>query len=268
MDSDDLAKVNALRKAKKREIQAWIAAFEEREGRTPTARDKEVVRPMFREFRELEAKVASIKDAKKTGRDDAFGASGGTEPGSPEDSPSAVPSGTGETWDVGLEAQVDVRAERDNKTRKIQEWAKEFEDREGHPPTSEDNIAIGSLYREVENLDKQLATLEAAKTAESNAAQEVASDGGVVAKLEGLKTEKKRVKREIKAWLDDFEAREGRPALAEDSIAIASLYQVASDGGVVAKLEGLKAEKKRVKREIKAWLDDFEAREGRPALAE
>ena len=92
---------------------------------------------MFREFRELEAKVASIKDAKKTGRDDAFGASGGTEPGSPEDSPSAVPSGTGETWDVGLEAQVDVRAERDNKTRKIQEWAKEFEDREGHPPTSE-----------------------------------------------------------------------------------------------------------------------------------
>ena len=80
---------------------------------------------------------------------------------------------------------------------------------------SRDNIAIGSLYREVENLDKQLATLEAAKTAESNAAQEVASDGGVVAKLEGLKTEKKRVKREIKAWLDDFEAREGRPALAE-----------------------------------------------------
>ena len=80
---------------------------------------------------------------------------------------------------------------------------------------SRDNIAIASLYREVENLDKQLATLEAAGTAESNAAQEVASDGGVVAKLEGLKAEKKRVKREIKAWLDDFEAREGRPALAE-----------------------------------------------------
>ena len=38
MDSDDLATVKALRKAKKKEIQAWITAFEEREGRSPEAR--------------------------------------------------------------------------------------------------------------------------------------------------------------------------------------------------------------------------------------
>lgn len=38
MDSDELASVKALRKAKKKEIQAWMTAFEEREGRSPEAR--------------------------------------------------------------------------------------------------------------------------------------------------------------------------------------------------------------------------------------
>lgn len=38
MDSDDLATVKALRKAKKKEIQAWITGFEQREGRPPDSR--------------------------------------------------------------------------------------------------------------------------------------------------------------------------------------------------------------------------------------
>lgn len=38
MEKDDLATVKASRKAKKKEIQAWIAAFEKREGRSPEAR--------------------------------------------------------------------------------------------------------------------------------------------------------------------------------------------------------------------------------------
>lgn len=36
--ADELAKVKALRKAKKKEIQAWTAAFEAREGRSPESR--------------------------------------------------------------------------------------------------------------------------------------------------------------------------------------------------------------------------------------
>lgn len=35
------------------------------------------------------------------------------------------------------------------------------------------------------------------------------------ADIESVKEEKKRVKREIQAWLDEFEAREGRAALQE-----------------------------------------------------
>lgn len=38
MESDELASVKALRKAKKKEIQAWMTAFEEREGCSPEAR--------------------------------------------------------------------------------------------------------------------------------------------------------------------------------------------------------------------------------------
>lgn len=38
MDSDELAGLKAVRKAKKKEIQAWINAFEEREGRPPEAK--------------------------------------------------------------------------------------------------------------------------------------------------------------------------------------------------------------------------------------
>lgn len=37
MDSNDLAGLKAVRKVKKKEIQAWITAFEEREGRLPEA---------------------------------------------------------------------------------------------------------------------------------------------------------------------------------------------------------------------------------------
>lgn len=37
MGSDDLAVLKDVRKAKKKEIQAWITAFEEREGRSPKA---------------------------------------------------------------------------------------------------------------------------------------------------------------------------------------------------------------------------------------
>lgn len=37
-DADEVAKVKALRKAKKKEIQAWTTAFEEREGRSPESR--------------------------------------------------------------------------------------------------------------------------------------------------------------------------------------------------------------------------------------
>ena len=37
MDESEFAALKALRKAKKKEIQAWIAEFEEREGRTPNA---------------------------------------------------------------------------------------------------------------------------------------------------------------------------------------------------------------------------------------
>lgn len=87
-----------------------------------------------------------------------------------------------------------------------------------------DKAPIKDLYRKFKDIDKQLANsvTDGRFLAESREATE----GGDAAGLEGglyggasvdpeeVKAEKKRVKREIQAWLDEFEAREGRPALA------------------------------------------------------
>lgn len=89
-----------------------------------------------------------------------------------------------------------------------------------------DKAPIKDLYRKFKAIEKQLAD---AVTDESfSAAGREATEGGEVAEPgeelyggainsvdpEDVKAEKKRVKREIQVWLDDFEAREGRPALA------------------------------------------------------
>lgn len=87
-----------------------------------------------------------------------------------------------------------------------------------------DKAPIKDLYRKFKDIEKQLAN---SVTDESFSAENrEATEGGEAARLGGglnggasvdpedVKAQKHKVKREIQAWLDDFEAREGRPALA------------------------------------------------------
>lgn len=70
---------------------------------------------------------------------------------------------------------------------------------------------IKELYREFKDLERRLAVDPGG--AEDDAATTTGTD--VPVDIESVKEDKKRVKREIQAWLDEFEAREGRTALQE-----------------------------------------------------
>lgn len=83
------------------------------------------------------------------------------------------------------------------------------------PSLIRDKIPIKELFHELKDLDRRLETSgtdEPALTGVAGNALEVASIVGSTGSLEGLKAEKKQVKRVIQTWLNDFEAREGRPA--------------------------------------------------------
>eukprot|EP00903_Cladosiphon_okamuranus_P006402 g6267.t1 len=212
----ELASLKAIRKAKKKEIQAWIAAFEEREGRPPDTKDKEAVRPMYREFRELEAKIASLSAASDAVPAQAASLSG-IASGDPtlgrDTAAAAVRAGEG---DVGM-----IKKERDDKKREIKQWIKEFEEREGHTPSTKEKAPIKDLYREFKELERRLAG-----NSEGGAEGDAETAGtDIPLDLESVKEDKKRVKREIQAWLDEFEGREGRAAQQEDKVEIRPLYK-------------------------------------------
>lgn len=97
-------------------------------------RDKEAVRPMYREFRELEAKIASVSAASAAVPAEADSLAGTpTGDPTPGDENSAI-AGAGES--DGIVDLPDIKKERDAKKRDIKEWIKEFEEREGHPPST------------------------------------------------------------------------------------------------------------------------------------
>ena len=78
-------------------------------------------------------------------------------------------------------------------------------------PVTREKSPIKDLYRDFKELDRRLAS------GSGVGGEEDASTAGndVPADVESVKTEKKKVKREIQAWLDEFEAREGRTAMQE-----------------------------------------------------
>lgn len=78
-----------------------------------------------------------------------------------------------------------------------------------------DKAPIKNLYRELKDLERQLAVSGDNKVVAASGSLESGVSIGAVVDMEGVKAEKKRVKREIQAWLEDFEAREGRPARQE-----------------------------------------------------
>lgn len=95
---------------------------------------------MYREFKNLEAKIAAFTAAGQIAHGDSAAAPDAVS-GSKEDSPSTSSSAkssqikdANETGD--LEEQGAIRAAREAKKREIKEWIKAFEDREGHPPSS------------------------------------------------------------------------------------------------------------------------------------
>lgn len=97
-------------------------------------RDKEAVRPMYREFRELEAKIASISAASASVPAEADSLAG-TPSGDPtpgDDNTAVVAAGDSD----GIVNPPDVKKERDAKKREIKQWIKEFEEREGHTPST------------------------------------------------------------------------------------------------------------------------------------
>lgn len=89
---------------------------------------------MYREFRELEAKIASLSAASNTVLAEANSLagtpSGDLTPG--DDSTAIVGAGEG---DGGMNLS-DVKKERDAKKREIKQWIKGFEEREGHTPST------------------------------------------------------------------------------------------------------------------------------------
>lgn len=84
-----------------------------------------------------------------------------------------------------------------------------------HPPPPQQTIRekapIKDLYREFKELERRLAVNSAGGTEED--AETAGTD--MPLDLESVKEDKKRIKREIQAWLDEFEAREGRSAQQE-----------------------------------------------------
>lgn len=85
---------------------------------------------MYREFKELETKLAELTLAEETksGTEPPVGASG--DPGADQ-----LKGGDGGAG--GEEDLTAMKSERDAKKREIKLWIKEFEDREGRTPTTE-----------------------------------------------------------------------------------------------------------------------------------
>lgn len=82
---------------------------------------------MYREFRELEAKIAAISAASKV-----VPAEVDSPSGTPGDSTAMFGKAEG-----GSSTNLpDIKNERDAKKRDIKQWIKEFEEREGHPPST------------------------------------------------------------------------------------------------------------------------------------
>lgn len=79
------------------------------------------------------------------------------------------------------------------------------------PSTIREKAPIKDLYRDFKDLERRLAA-----NSEGGADEDaVTMSTGILVDIESAKEDKKRVKREIQAWLDEFEAREGRAALQE-----------------------------------------------------
>lgn len=89
---------------------------------------------MYREFRELEAKIASLSaasDAVPVGA----GSLSGIARGDPTLGGDTTATAAGGEGDVSMNLS-DIKKERDDKKREIKQWIKEFEEREGHPPST------------------------------------------------------------------------------------------------------------------------------------
>lgn len=75
-------------------------------------------------------------------------------------------------------------------------------------------MPLKDLYRHVKDLERQLVSSSSKESGVAEAGP-VAGTSGPTVELESIKAEKKQVKREIQAWLEEFEAREGRAAQQE-----------------------------------------------------
>lgn len=83
--------------------------------------------------------------------------------------------------------------------------------------TDREKAPIKNLYIEFKDLERRLAAIGGGEddAAENALSPEMAAGNDVPADMESVKAEKKKVKREIQTWLEDFEAREGHAALQE-----------------------------------------------------
>lgn len=94
---------------------------------------------MYREFRELEAKIRSISEGKAGGNiSTTEGTKGGEQTNEPlfdtavaVDKAKVRAGATVDEYDL-----VTIKKERDAKKKEIKQWIMEFEEREGRPPTS------------------------------------------------------------------------------------------------------------------------------------
>lgn len=94
---------------------------------------------MYREFRELEGKLAAFSEHQgPTNSAEAYPASEANS-GGPAERPVAGDAATDSAGAGAVDENMDVlviKNDRDAKKRDIKQWIKDFEDREGHTPTA------------------------------------------------------------------------------------------------------------------------------------
>lgn len=132
------------KKAQKQQIQQWMDAFQQRHHREPTKEDKEVVRPMFTTYKELEKRGKDLTTE--------------LEPLEKRLAQSRANCSAKELASRirNAESQLEKKTvERKAQKHDIQTWLDEFKQRHGREATKEDKETVRPLFNRYKELERQ-----------------------------------------------------------------------------------------------------------------
>eukprot|EP00968_Pinguiococcus_pyrenoidosus_P020265 scaffold2329_cov247-Pinguiococcus_pyrenoidosus.AAC.5 len=197
----ELEELHAKKKSIKQGIKEWIRDFEQREGREATNDDKLLIKDQFVQHKAVDKEMKAL-------RSEIEELSRGQGAISPEEGLSTTPR---------MSTLVTPKAERDRPEESTDTLKQEIVrlqaqvgDLRGQLTRSKGPAGGGAGETAAEQQQERLKTLESLNDQVREA----------TAELEQLTSKKKKVKQEIKEWLADFEAREGREATNDDKAAI------------------------------------------------